>query len=256
MSEQQGGMSFSQTIEGDGYSGVALTWSIVITLVVGLAGGAWGAWAMFRFQPSEEYLAGVAAMEVRLDATGDSLRIAQLAIAEADRVAAEAEAAAETALDNLEESRRVAALARQRADAAAARAVGARSDPDASPEEIAAAEDYARQTATEATVMDSIACAACGRTVARQRFALDALDQTIRLRNGHIGVLQTEYDALWDAYRAAQAEVDRAAGRIVHRWWHPVVTVGPSLTATEHGLAPGLALTVGFSTNPLRWFRR
>ena len=253
--QQQGGMSFSQVIEGDGFAGKTVAWSAVAALVAGLVGGAWGTWAMFRYEPSEEYLEAVAVMEVRLDAVGDSLRTAQLAIAEADRVATEAEAAAETALDNLEESMRVAALARQRADAAAARAVGARADPDASAGEVAAAEADARQTATEAQVMDSIACAACGRTVARQNFALAALDQTIRLRNGHIGVLQTEYDALWDAYRMAQAEVDRAAGRIRRRWWHPTVTVGPGCAISPGAQACGLSVTAGVSFDPLGLLR-
>ena len=236
-------------VEGDGFSGAALGWGIALSLVVGLLGGVWAARAIWGYEPSPEYVEQTVALEAQLEASEDSLRDARRAVVVADRAVAEAESATLDAVDDLEEARVEAALARQRADAAAARAVGARAS-GASAEEVAEAEAEAADTAAEAEDAERAECAACGRTVSRQAATISELHGAVASRARRILFLEDRMEGLQDALTLAQAEVDRATGRLVPKWHDGFgLTLG---YGCAKGRGCGLSAGVGYSFSPRR----
>ena len=241
-------------VEGDGVKESTVAWVGILCLVVGLVAGGWIAQAVWGYEPSTEYVTRTAELETRLEAAEDSLRDAQRAVEVADQAVVDAETATLEAVDDLEDARQAAALARQRADAAAARAVGARA-AGASPEEVAEAEEEARDAAVDAVEAERAECDACGRTVTEQAVTITTLHEAVRKRDNRIEGILGENTDLRSALALAQAEVARASGRIVKRWYHPVVTVGYGWTLDD-SLQRGPTLAVGVSFSPLDLIRR
>ena len=241
-------------VEGDGVREGTVAWVGIAALVIGLIAGGWAAHKIWGYTVSEEYTTNIVLLETRLAATGDSLDMARREVSHADAAVDAAESATVEALDDLASARYQTSIARQRADASAARAVGARA-AGASETEIAEAEAEAARDAVAAVEADRVQCAACAATVGRQAESIGRLHDAVESRDAEIAVLGSRIIDLRDALTLAQDEVARASGRLVRRWYHPVVTAGYGCQVFSGG-GCGLSVSAGFSFSPMDLIRR
>ena len=240
-------------VEGDGFSGVALTWMSIVALVVGLLAGGFIVWKLFKFEPSAEYEASAEALVVSLEAKEDSLRTARSAIDEADETVEAANEIASAAMHQLNVARDEVAHARREAEAAVARALGLREPVERM---LAEAEVVRKETQVERAIRNE--CAMCVRAVQEQEAVIGALQGAVRERDVRLGLMSRTNQALNAGLALAQAEVDRAAGSLVPKWYDGFgLTVGVGCTFGQDGDC-GPAAIVGYSLSTRRlvsWFR-
>lgn len=222
---------------GKGFSGKALAYVSIGCLALGLIGGVWGSFALFHYEPSEEYTAMSAKLEVQIEMLGDSLEDAREATAEALEEVAEVLASAEATSDELEGAREVANQARAGLDRLR----------DGSGDTISLT--FLRQERDmlrEALGVREQECLLCARAIQQRDLGIAALQAAVTKQNREMSFLMSENNALAEANEMANAEIHRASRRIP-KWYKPTITTGVGCTiGVIGGSGCGPSVAIGF----------
>ena len=210
-------------VEADGVSGKAVAWSVIGSLVIGFALGAWSISAFLRFEPSEEYVQTVAELQVFRNIAEDSLDALAREIEEADAEADEAAELAQDAATTARTVRREAEMHRARADSLQA----IRADEE--DVELLIEENVELREAVEGlsatNVFQRRALVEMERTITAQRLG-------IQQRDAAIDLMASEIEEQERALAVAMGEVARATGQL--NGWKWKVGIG---TVALGGLA-------------------
>ena len=219
MSKEDDGLNINVALDNrDGVSGKAFALGIAGSILVGALLGGWGIYSLVRFEPSEEYRANQAELELVREELGDSIRAAEELAEEVIRESEEILAGANATLVELDEARAVANASQRVADSL--RNANQGEDVD-----LLLQENEALRVALSDREAE---CYLCAQAVSRYQMTIEGLRIGLAAREQQNKFLQNEIDALSVAVRIRDAEIDRATGRLGFSW-SPHISFGYSI---------------------------